>query len=267
MDQWMNSLTELLTNAGGKLLLALLVWIIGSFVVKSLLKGLGKSRLLAKIDDTVRSFALSAAKVVLYVILIVAIISILGVPMASVITVLASCGVAVGMALQGALSNLAGGIMLMIFRPFRTGDFIEAAGVSGAVQDLTLFYTVILSVDNKRITIPNGTLMNANITNFSSEELRRVDLTCSCAKSEKPAEIQKLLMDAVSKTDKILKAPEAFARLSGGSDEAMEFTVRVWTRSEDYWDVYFDLNQNIVETLSGAGVKQPAARITVETQN
>lgn len=120
--------------------------------------------------------------------------------MASVVAVLASAGVAVGLALQGALSNLAGGIMLMIFKPFRLGDYVSAAGVEGVVKEVTLFYTVLLTVDNKRITVPNGSLMNANVTDFSSEEFRRVDLSFSCAKSEVPSKIQDIMMAVMTRS-------------------------------------------------------------------
>ena len=187
MDALFSNLTAMATAVGGKLILALLVLLIGNALIKSALKMLAKSKLLDKAEGTVRTFTLSFVKIGLYVILVISIIGIMGVPMASVVTVLASAGVAVGLALQGALSNLAGGIMLMLFKPFQLGDYVSAAGVEGVVKEVTLFYTVILTLDNKRITVPNGSLMNANITDFSSEELRRVDLTFACAKSESPA--------------------------------------------------------------------------------
>ncbi|MGN0986682.1 MAG: mechanosensitive ion channel family protein, partial [Otoolea sp.] len=143
----------------------------------------------------------------LYVLLVISIISILGVPMASVIAVLASAGVAVGLALQGALSNLAGGIMLMILKPFKLGDYVSASGVEGVVKELTLFYTVFMTVDNKKITVPNGSLMNANITNFSSEALRRVDLTFSCAKSEAPSKVQDIMITVMKANPQVLSDP------------------------------------------------------------
>lgn len=261
---WFTNLANMATTAGGKIILAILVFVIGRCVISALLKGVQKSRAFEKLEGTVKSFAISFIKGLLYVILVIAVIGILGVPMASVITVLASAGVAVGLALQGALSNLAGGIMLMIFRPFRVGDFVEAAGATGVVQEITLFYTVFLSLDNKRITVPNGSLMNANVVDYSSEELRRVDLTFSCAKSEIPAKIQALMMEVMESHEKVLKDPAPFARLSGGSNEGMEFTVRAWCKNEDYWDVYFDLTQGITESFGKNGVQAPAVRVVNE---
>jgi len=264
MQAFINSLMELATAVGGKIILALVVLIVGSAVIKKVVKLVAKSKGMNKVEGTVRSFIVSFVKIGLYVVLVISIIGILGVPMASVVAVLASAGVAVGLALQGALSNLAGGIMLMIFHPFRQGDYIEAAGVDGVVQEVTLFYTVLLSLDNKRITVPNGSLMNANVVNYSSEALRRVDLTFGCAKSEAPAQIQDLMMEAVKANGKVLADPAPFARLSGGSNEAMEFTVRAWCKGEDYWDVYFDLTQAITEAMGAKGVQAPAVRVVTQ---
>ena len=171
------TLISMATAVGGKIILALLVLIIGNILIKSILKMLAKNKIFEKAEGTVRTFMRSFVKIGLYIVLVISIIGIMGVPMASVVAVLASAGVAVGLALQGALSNLAGGIMLMIFKPFRLGDYVSAAGVEGVVKEVTLFYTVLLTVDNKRITVPNGSLMNANVTDFSSEEFRRVDLS------------------------------------------------------------------------------------------
>ena len=132
------------------------------------------------------------------------------------------------------------------------------------MQSINLFYTVVLTIDNKRITVPNGNLMNANVTNYTAEDKRRVDLVFSCAKSEKPAEIQQCILDAVAGSKYALAEPAPFARLSGGTNEAMEFTVRVWCKTEEYWDLYFELNQLIVEAFGEKGVKAPALRVLNE---
>lgn len=264
MNTWIENLAGIVTTAGGKLLLAAVVLIVGCVVIKTVVKTLKKSKAFGKLEGTVASFAASLISGALYVVLTVAVIGILGVPMASVITVLASAGVAVGLALQGALSNLAGGIMLMIFKPFHVGDYVEASGAAGVVEEVTLFYTVFASLDNKRITVPNGNLMNANIVDYSAKELRRVDLTFRCAKSEKPAQIQQILLGVAASHEKVLKDPAPFARLSGGTDESMEFTVRAWCKNADYWDVYFDLTQGVAEAFGENGVQAPAVRVLNE---
>ena len=180
--------------------------------------------------------------------------------------VLATCGVAIGMSLQGALSNVAGGIMLMIFRPFSVGDYVSAGGAEGVVKEISLFYTTITTVDNKVVTVPNGALMNSNVTNFSAEEQRRVDLTFACAKGEDVAAIQELILGVMKKNDLVLDDPAPFARLVGGTNESMEFTVLAWTDSAKYWDTYFALTQEITEALGAAGIKAPAVRVVTESK-
>ena len=262
--EMLNSLIDLCIKAGGKIILALLVFIIGRIVIGKLLKMVSSAKGLDKVDPSVRSFTMNMVKVVLYIILVVSIISILGVPMASVITVLASAGVAVGMALQGALGNLAGGIMIMIFRPFNVGDYVAATGEEGVVKEIALFYTILTTTDNKTVTIPNGTLMNANVINYTKEPKRRVDLTFSCAKGEDIRKIQDIMIDVMNKNELVHKDPAPFARISGGTNEAMEFTVRAWTDTANYWETYFQLIQQIAEALGAAGVQAPAVRVITE---
>ena len=264
MEKFMDKIRDMLGGTAGNIVGALLVLIVGFFVIKAVMKALRKLKSFEKLDQTTTRFILNFIKWLLYVLLIIAVIGMLGVPMAEVIAVLASAGVAVGLALQGALSNLAGGILLMVIRPFNVGDYVDAAGASGVVQSINLFYTVLLTVDNKRITVPNGNLMNANVVDYSAEALRRVDLEFSCAKSEKPAEIQQCILDAVAKSKYALQDPAPFANISGGTNEAMEFTVRVWCETANYWDLYFELNQIIVEACAAKGVQAPAMRILNE---
>ncbi|MBQ4507058.1 MAG: mechanosensitive ion channel family protein [Firmicutes bacterium] len=251
----------MLSTAVGAVLLALFAWIVGKAIVGWLMKKIEKASALSKLDDTARSFALNAIKTLLYMLVVISVISILGIPMASVIAVLASAGVAVGMAMQGSLSNLAGGIMLMIFHPYKVGDYIVAAGEEGIVKDVALFYTTLLTLDNRKVIIPNGSLMNSNIQNYSAEELRRVDLSFGAAKSEDLDQIQGILLDVMKKNELVLDDPAPFASISGGTNEAMQFTARAWCKGENYWDVYFSLTQEITRALGAAGIKAPAVRI------
>lgn len=249
----------------GKVVFAVIVYLVGKWLIGKVLGMLRKSKRVEELDGAVRTFALSFAKMGLYALLFISIIGILGVETSSIVAAVASCGVAIGLALQGALSNLAGGIMLMIFKPFKLGDYVDAAGVSGVVTEVTMFYTVIMTPDNKRITVPNGSLMNTNVVDYSSSELRRVDLTFSCGKSEAPVCVQEIMQQVMAGNEKVLSEPEApFARLSGGTNESMDFAVRAWCRNEDYWDVYFDLTQKITESLAAAGVKAPSFRVISE---
>ena len=260
----MEALANLCTTVVGKVLLAIVVWFVGKFIVSKIMRLVGKIKVLEKVEPNTRTFVLSALKWLLYIVLVVSIVAILGVPMASVITVLGTAGAAIALSLQGSLSNLAGGIMLVIFRPFKVGDFVEASGVTGTVKEITLFYTVLNTVDNCRINVPNGALMNANIIDYSAEETRRVDLTFASAKSEDPQKIQSLMLEVMDQNEKVLKDPAPFARISGGTNEAMQFTVRAWCKTADYWDVYFDLTQAITEKLGENGVQAPAVRVISE---
>lgn len=261
------SISTVLVPVICNILFAIVVFLVGKALINFVLKHLTKSTLLKRLDGAVRTFTLSFVKIGLYVLLVISIVRILGVDVSAIITVLASAGVAVGLALQGALGNLAGGIMLLVFKPFKLGDYVDAAGVSGTVKEVTLFYTVLTTLDNRRITVPNGSLMNANIVDYSAEDVRRVDLTFACAKTESPAHVQEIILRAMQSNPMVLTAPDGpFARLSGGTNEAMEFVARAWCRSADYWTVYFDLTQSITEALGAAGIKAPAVRVTTENK-
>ena len=264
MAEFTKAAVDLCTNAGGKILLAIVVFIVGRIVINKIVGFLEKREALKKVDPTVGSFATNFIQILLHIVLILSVISILGVPMASVVTVLATAGLAVGMSLQGALGNLAGGIMLLVFRPFNVGDYVQAGGEEGTVRDIKLFYTILMTNDNRRIIIPNGTLMNSNVTNFTCEGRRRVDLVFSCGKGEDIDRVQKLMVEEMEKNGKVLKDPAPFARFSGGTNESMEFTVRAWCNTADYWDVYFDLLQNTATAMGKAGISAPAVRVVTE---
>ena len=263
MDALMDKLLDICTEAGVRIIVALLIYIVGRFIISKLMKLVDKMHSVSKLDKTAQTYISNIIRAVLYVVLIVAIIGELGVPMASVITVIASAGVAVGMALQGSLSNLAGGIMLLIFRPFNEGDYILAGGEEGTVKSISTFYTVLTTVDNKTVSIPNGTLMNSNITNCSMENLRRVDLSFNIAGSEPIKKVQATIMKVVVATDKAMASPapevQPLAPVPGG----LEYTVRVWCKTSDYWDVYFELMREIPSALNSAEISGPSTPVKV----
>ncbi|MCQ2418515.1 MAG: mechanosensitive ion channel family protein [Clostridia bacterium] len=257
------SLGSLATKVGGKIVLALLVLIVGCIVIRTVKRMLGKADKFTKLDKTVQSFVKNLISILLYAILIITVISILGIPMTSVAAILASCGLAVGLSLQGALSNFAGGIMLLIFKPFRVGDYIAASGAEGVVREITVFYTIIVTVDNKRITVPNGDLMNANVTNFSCEESRRIDLDFKITNDCDSNLAKGVLLKAAEQTKGVKNEPAPFARLTAVDDDTYIFTVRAWCDSASYWDVYFDLLENCSNALAENGIDDPEERIAV----
>lgn len=263
MDVFVDKLIDFCTSAGIRILLALVIFIVGKFVISKLMKIIDKLQSKSPMDTTAKNYIKSIIKAVLYIVLVVAIIGELGVPMASVITVLASAGVAVGMAMQGSLGNLAGGIMLMVFRPFNVGDYIIAGGEEGTVKSISIFYTVLNTVDNKIVSIPNGSLMNSNISNCSGEKLRRVDLKFNIAGSEPIKKVQATIMKVIVATDKAMADPAPDVQPVAGIPGGLEYTVRVWCKTEDYWDVYFELMREIPTALGNAEISGPSTPVKV----
>lgn len=264
MKEILDSLLNMSVDFCLKALACIAVFLIGRFCIRKFLRSRFLKKLFEHAEPSAATFLRSLITTALYLLLALSIIGILGIPLASVITVLASAGVAVSLALQGALSNLAAGVMLMIFHPFQVGDYVETTNASGIVKELNLFYTVFLTFDNKRITVPNGTLMNANITDYSAEKLRRVDLEFTCAKSESPSRVVELLTEAVQKNKLLLQTPEPFIALSGTTDHSLIFVVRVWCENENYWPIYHDLTQKVVEQFQAQGIKEPELQIRQE---
>ena len=250
-------------DIGLKLLLALVIYLIGSFIIKKLVKALGKMKSFKSIDPTAAGYIVTFIKAALYVVLLVSIIALLGVPMSSVIAAIASAGVAIGLAMQGALSNIAGGIMLLIFRPFSVGDYIVSGSEEGTVRKISLVYTVLATLDNRIISIPNGTLMNSNIVNATAEPLRRVDLNFDIAGSEPSDKVEKVIMDAVKNTTMALADPEPQVLATAGVPGGLTYTVRVWVKTEDYWGEFGELMKDIPAALNKAKIARPSTPISV----
>ena len=267
IEEFLTSLVGKAADLGLKLLAALLVLIIGRILIKWTVKLISKSKFAKRTDATVVRVLLNFISAGLYVLLAVTIIAILGVPMASVVALIASAGVAIGLALQGALSNLAGGIMIMILRPFHIGDFVEIAGNSGTVKDVGIFYTVINTGDNKVITIPNGTVMASAIINYSKNDTRRVDLVFSVAYGTDVAKVNAILLEEADKHELALKDPAPFARLTKQNEHSMDFTLRVWAKAGDYWTVNFDLLENINNRFAKEGIEIPFHQLDVHIKD
>ena len=262
-EQFLNVALAAAVDLGMKILAAILVMVIGRLLIKWVMKLIGKSKFAQKNDATVVRVLTNFISAALYAILIVSVIGIMGVPMASVIAVIASAGVAIGLALQGALSNLAGGIMIMILRPFHIGDYVELAGVNGTVKDVGIFYTVLNTPDNKVITIPNGTVMSESITNYSANNTRRVDLVFGVAYGTDVERVKKILLEEADRHEMVLKDPAPFARLTKQNDSSLDFTLRVWAENANYWQVNFDLLEAINNRLEAEGIEIPFNQLDV----
>ena len=267
MASFKQTVVEFFTTTGIKLLIGIVLLIAGWMLINFLLKKLRKGKLFSKMEGTARNFIFGAANVLLKVILVLTIASYLGIPMASVVAVLGSVGLAVGLALQGSLANFAGGVMLLLFHPFREGDYVEANGQAGTVQSISILYTKLLTLDNKAVLIPNGALSNNTIVNFSAEDLRRVDLEFSVACDTDIERVKTVLLVLAEQHEKVLKDPAPFARLLKRGDSSIDFVLRAWTKKEDYWDVYFDLTENVKIAFDKIGIEVPYPHVDVNVKN
>lgn len=263
VGNFVEKLSEGAIDIGLKLVLAIVIYIVGSFIIRKLVKAMKKMKSFKSIDVTAADYITTFVKAALYVVLAVSIIAFLGVPMSSVIAAIASVGVAIGLALQGALSNIAGGIMLLIFRPFSVGDYIVAGGEEGVVRSISLVYTVLTTLDNRRISIPNGSLMNSTICNATVEELRRVDLNFDIAGSEDSDKVEKILSDVIGKTEWALSEPAPQVLITAGVPGGLTYTVRVWVKTSDYWDEFGVLMKDIPAALNEAGVARPSTPVSI----
>lgn len=266
MNLIIEKILSFLVTAGGKIIAAILVLIIGHIIIKFTTKLIAKSNIGKKADLTVKKFLENFIKVALYCVLIVSVIAIVGIPMASIVAVLGSAGLAIGLALQGALGNIAGGIMLVIFKPFTIGDYIDAAGCSGTVDSINLFYTVIKTVDNKRVTIPNSNISGANITNYSCEDKRRVDIAFTVAYGSDMTKVKSIILDVINKNELALKDPEPFVRISNHLDSAVEIATRTWCNSADYWTVFFDITEGVNKAFAENDIEIPFPQMDVHVK-
>ena len=245
------------------ILSAILILIFCAIVIKILKKAvkrmLGKSRL----DESLKGFLASVASAALWIIAIIIIADALGIPVTSLVAVLSVAGLALSLAIQGLLTNLFSGVTLLITRPFNVGDYVEVGGSAGTVRSVGLFYTTICTVDNKIISMPNGDITSAKVVNYSSEPLRRVDITLTASYNCATEDVRKAVLDAVAKDEKALAEPAPFVALSGYNASNIEYTVRVWCSSADYWDVYFGLYNNIRESFNAAGIEMTYDHLNV----
>lgn len=268
----MQTIQEILNFSVGKLtvgniIFAIAIFIVCHMVIKAIMGPI--DRLLSKLnfDKTLYGFLRTIIRVVLNFVAVCIVAESVGIPISSLLAVLGMFGLAVSLSVQGALSNLANGIMLLITKPFKAGHYISVAGVEGVVKEITLLCTKIVTVDNKEIFIPNSEVAANKITNFSSEELRRVDITVRAGYNNDTTAVLKALKDAVAATPKTLQTPAPFVRLSGYHEYAVEYTLRVWTESANYWDVYFDLMENIGRSYATHGIKGGVPGMNVYMQD
>ena len=251
-------------DLGGRILAALIIFIIGKILVNWANKLFAKMLEKRKVEPSIQSFLKSIVNITLLVLLFLAVIGKLGIELTSFAALLASAGVAVGMALSGNLSNFAGGVIILVFRPYKVGDYIEAStGAAGTVTDIQIFHTVLTTPDNKVVFAPNGAMSGALVTNYSRKDTRRVDFLFGVEYGTDFNQAKSIIMEVINKDSRILKDPAPFVELGALADSSVNITVRVWVNAADYWAVNFDMNKNVYATFNEKGISFPFPQLTV----
>lgn len=251
-------------NYGMKILGAIVVLIIGLWVIKFITKRSEKILEKSDITPALKSFIKSMVNVVLKIILFISILGMVGIEMTTFIAMLTAASLAIAMAFNGTLSNFAGGIMILFFKPFKIGDFIEAQGYMGSVKEIQIFVTILTTPDNKTIIIPNGPLSNGSLTNFSTQDVRRVDWTFGIGYGDNYDTAREMVMGFIKEDKRILNEPaEPFIVLGALADSSVNLTVRVWVKPEDYWGVYFDMNEKFYKNADKHSINIPFPQMDV----
>lgn len=259
----LNWLGDLAVQYGLKLIGALVVLIIGLWVIKLIMKGIKKAMVKRNMDESLKSFLASMISILLKIMLFISVLAMLGIEMTSFIAILGAAGLAVGLALSGTLQNFAGGVMILLFKPFKVGDFVEAEGFTGIIHEIQIFVTIMLTLDNKTVIIPNGPLSTNALTNYSTQPTRRVDWTFGIAYGDDYEKAKEWINEMLQADERVLKEPASFIALGELADSSVNITVRAWVNATDYWGVYFDLNEKFYKGADKKGLSIPFPQLDV----
>lgn len=248
---------DFIFEAGPSLLLAIVTLIVGAWVIKFLSKNFGKIMVKRNVDESLRGFLGGIVKFMMWIMLLISVASTVGIQTTSFVAVVGAAGLAIGLALQGSLSNFAGGVLLLLFKPFRVGDLIEANGEVGTVKKIDVLHTTVYTLTNKEIIMPNGPVANNTIVNIGSQPLRRVDFSVGIAYNASVKEARKVIVALLEKDERIHKDPAPVVKLMNLGDSSLDLVVRAWCDTAQYWDVYFDNLEAIKEALDEAGIAIP----------
>ncbi|EDP58055.1 small-conductance mechanosensitive channel MscS [Vibrio sp. AND4] len=262
-EAWLNSNSELLIQYGVNIISALLILFIGNIIVKAVANSVSKVLEKKKMDKAVVEFVHGLVRYLLFVIVLIAALGRVGVQTASVVAVIGAAGLAVGLALQGSLSNFAAGVLIVAFRPFKSGDYVEIGGVAGSVEAIQIFQTILKTPDNKMVVVPNSSVIGGAITNYSRHETRRVDLVIGVSYKADLKQTKQVIRETLEKDPRILKNPDMTIGVLALADSSVNFVVRPWCKTPDYWDVYFDSTLAIKEALDAAGIEIPFPQMDV----
>ena len=267
LDTLVNKLIDLSVSFGSKLLVALLVFFIGRWIVKKLNRLVINILTKRHVEASLATFTKSLVSITLNFTLVIIIISVLGIETSSFIALFASAGVAVGMALSGTLQNFAGGVMILLFKPFKVGDYIEAQGQSGTVKEIQIFNTIITTTDNKVIIIPNGGLSTGIMMNYSKESQRRVDWVFGIGYGDSYEHAKTVIARLLDNDPRVLKDPNYFIALTALNSSSVDIVVRAWVKAENYWGVFFDMNEKVYKTFEEENLNIPFPQMDVHLYN
>ena len=268
VSEWLPDLVKTyLVPLGLKIIAAIVVFLLGRWVIKLIKKWMANGLMSRHGDATLHGFLSNLVSVVLYFFLIMAIVGILGINTSSLVALLASAGLAVGMSLGGTLQNFAGGVLIIMFRPFKVGDFIAAQGMEGKVSEIQIFNTHLLTMDNKEVILPNGALATGVMTNYSKQKTRRVDWVYSISYGDDYDKAKAVLRGLCDKDERILKSPEPFIELGKLNDSSVDITMRVWVNVADYWAVFFSMNEKVYKAFAEEKLNIPFPQIDVHMKS
>jgi small conductance mechanosensitive channel len=251
------TVVDLGIDFGIQVVQALAIFLIGKFLVKIAVRGIGTVMQKQGVDETLERFICNLVRISLMVVIVIAAIGALGVETTSFIAIFGAAGLAVGLALQGSLSNFASGVLIVLFRPYRVGDFIEAAGIAGSVEEVQILTTILKTGDNKQIIVPNSQIMDSIITNYSANDTRRVDMTIGVSYDDDLDKVRKTIEELIAAEDRILPEPAPLIAISALADSSVNFVVRPWVNSGDYWGVMFDMTEAIKKRFDQEGISFP----------
>lgn len=265
----MNDVIGYITQFGKNVLVAIIVYFVGRFIIKYTIKALRAVTQKRQVEASLTSFLNSLVSISLNVILAIIIIGILGIDTSSFLAVFASAGIAVGMALSGTLQNFAGGVLILILKPYKVGDYIEAQGFAGTVREIQIFNTVMATLDNQTIIIPNGPLATGSLKNSTKAPTRRVDIDVDVAYGADPDEVRKVLMDIIEADERIMRSGvfAPFIPMTTMGTSGITFQMRIWVKSPDYWDVKFDTTEKVYRELGKAGIEIPYPQMDVHIRS
>ncbi|HGE6089214.1 TPA: small-conductance mechanosensitive channel MscS [Vibrio cholerae] len=263
VNTWLTNNSDLLIQYGVNVISAILILFIGNLVVKGVAGSVVNVLKKKEMDKAVVDFIHGLVRYTLFIIVLIAALSRIGVQTASVVAVIGAAGLAVGLALQGSLSNFAAGVLIVAFRPFKSGDYVEIGGVAGSVDSIQIFQTVLKSPDNKMVVVPNSAVIGGAITNYSRHETRRVDMVIGVSYKSDLQKTKRVLRETLEKDPRILKDPDMTIGVLTLADSSINFVVRPWCKTSDYWAVYFDSMQAIKEALDANGIEIPFPQMDV----